>query len=75
MPEYRIEPLIMRPGDGTKFIIDKALTLLPEPDSPNIPSASPVFTEKDIFFKASTSLPFVGNLTLKSMTLRIAFSI
>ena len=42
MPSKRIAPPTMRPGGvGTSRMIDSAVTLLPQPDSPTTPSVSP----------------------------------
>ena len=47
MPSKRIEPPAMRPGGcGTRPMIDSAVTLLPQPDSPTMPSVRPASTVK-----------------------------
>ena len=40
-PWRRTRPRAMRPGGGTSRMIDSAVTLLPQPDSPTSPSTSP----------------------------------
>ncbi len=45
-PRSVIVPLSMRPGgDGIRRMIESALTDLPEPDSPTMPSVEPASTE------------------------------
>ena len=42
LPLYRASPWTIRPGgDGMSPRMESMLTLLPEPDSPTIPSVSP----------------------------------
>src|SRR6266567_2394969 len=46
-PSKRISPPAMRPGGcGTNPMIDSAVTLLPQPDSPTMPSVRPAAIEK-----------------------------
>jgi hypothetical protein len=42
-----IEPSTMRPGGSTRPMMEKPVTVLPEPDSPTRPSTSPRETSKD----------------------------
>ena len=43
LPLYMIRPSVMRPGGvGIRRMIDSAVTLLPQPDSPTTPSVSPL---------------------------------
>ena len=45
-PWNMIWPLTMRAGSSISRISDRAATVLPDPDSPTIPSVSPAATEK-----------------------------
>ena len=47
------DPSMVFPGIGTKRIIDKAVQLFPQPDSPTSPTDSPLPMEK---FTPSTAL-------------------
>ena len=47
MPSKVIDPATIRPGGfGTSRAIERAVTLLPQPDSPTRPSVSPYFMSK-----------------------------
>src|SRR5438132_2175546 len=55
-PSKRISPPAMRPGGcGTSPMIDSAVTLLPQPDSPTMPSVRPRSREKSTPSTARTS--------------------
>src|SRR5690606_4346780 len=45
-PNSRISPATMRPGCGTKPMMDRAVMLLPQPDSPTTPTVSPGYSWK-----------------------------
>ena len=46
MPASLIEPPAMRPPLGSRCMIDSAVIVLPQPDSPTTPSVSPSATCK-----------------------------
>ena len=50
-PEIGYNPCFAKP------IIAKARVLLPEPDSPTIPTVSPLLIDVEIFFSIDISLP------------------
>ena len=54
-PWARVNPIVL-----------SAHTLLPEPDSPTIPSVRPCSSAKETPFTAFTTPPSVGNSTLRS---------
>ena len=57
-PSNRISPPAIRPGGrGTSPMIDSAVTLLPQPDSPTMPSVRPGSMEKLIPSTAGNSPP------------------
>src|SRR5438132_8534185 len=59
----------MRPGgDAMSRMIESAVTLLPEPDSPTIPSVSPSFSSNDKPLTARTMPSSVANVTRRSLT-------
>ena len=51
----RISPSFTFPGDVTRDITDFAITLFPLPDSPTIPTTSPLFKRNVTPRTASTS--------------------
>src|SRR5450631_882728 len=58
VPSNRISPPAMRPGGcGTRPMIDSAVTLLPHPDSPTIPSVRPVSSDRLMPSTAGNSPP------------------
>ena len=71
-PRSEIEPPSMRPGGiGIKRMIESALTDLPEPDSPTMPSVEPLSTEYESPFTAPTKPSSVLKPTRRSLTSRI----
>src|ERR671932_311393 len=62
-----VEP-ILPGGWGISRISDSALTLLPQPDSPTSPSASPSFSENDTPLTALTTPSWVKNWVRRSRT-------
>ncbi len=62
-------PPAMRPGgEATRPAIDKAVTVLPEPDSPTSPTASPARTSKLTSFTARQTSPPVRNSVRSDLT-------
>jgi len=47
MPNSLIDPLRMRPLAGSSRTIERAVVVLPQPDSPAMPSASPSLTRNE----------------------------
>ena len=60
----------MRPGEGTKPMIAKEVTDLPEPDSPTIPNFSPFLSWKLRLSTATTGFVSVVNWTCRWRTSR-----
>jgi hypothetical protein len=56
-PSKRISPVVWDGGDGFSRMIERAVTLLPEPDSPTNPKVSPFFKLKDTWLTA-VKIPF-----------------
>ena len=49
VPQYRISPPAIRPGGmGTSPMIERAIMLLPHPDSPMMPTVCPGFIWKEM---------------------------
>src|SRR2546428_11739558 len=67
-PRKRIWPLTIRPGSCTRRRIDSAVTLLPQPDSPPMPSVSPGKRSKLTPSTACTTPSSVKNCVLRSLT-------
>ena len=67
-PRKRIEPATMRAGSSSRFMIDLAATLLPEPDSPTMPSVSPRCSVKLTPSTARTTPASVKNQVRRSLT-------
>src|SRR5665213_3066826 len=63
-----MEPATMRAGSSSKFIIDFAATLLPEPDSPTMPRVSPRRSVKLTPSTARTTPASVKNQVRRSLT-------
>ena len=60
-PSNRISPPSTRPGGcGTNPMIESAVTLLPQPDSPTMPSVRPARTAKLTPSTAANSLPSIA---------------
>src|SRR5580692_10500174 len=68
LPRKRIDPATMRAGSSSRFMIDLAATLLPDPDSPTIPSVSPRFSVKLTPSTARTTPASVKNQVRRSLT-------
>jgi hypothetical protein len=62
-------------GDGSSRIIDRAVTLLPLPDSPTIPNVSPLLTSKLTPRTASNSSSRDINDTRKLLTFKIGSNV
>jgi len=60
-----MEPPTILPGGGTRRIIERAVTLFPQPDSPTIPSVSPFLREKETSLTALTGPSEVKKQVLK----------
>jgi hypothetical protein len=58
-------------GEGSSRIIDIAVTLLPQPDSPTSPRVRPCSTEKETSSMTLAGPLSVAKLTDKSRTFRI----
>ena len=58
-------PLILPGGLGISLIAESEVTDFPEPDSPTIPTVSPLFKVKLILFTAFTVVPSVWNSVTK----------
>src|SRR6266849_3816893 len=67
---YRIRPLVIFPGSGISRRIESAVIVLPDPDSPTMPTISPRSTSKLTPSTALTTPPDVKNWTRRSWTLR-----
>src|SRR3984957_4690506 len=63
-----MEPATMRAGSSSRFMIDFAATLLPEPDSPTMPSVSPRRSVKLTPSTARTTPASVKNQVRRSVT-------
>ena len=64
-----MSPLSMRPGGmAMSRMIDSAVTLLPEPDSPTMPSVSPGVERERQPLTARTMPSSVANVTSRSLT-------
>ena len=69
VPSSLISPPTMRPGGlGTSRMIDSALTLLPQPDSPTIASVSPRRTWKETSSTARNRPELVKNTVCRPFT-------
>ena len=74
-PSKRIEPEAMRPVSlGIRRRMDSAVTDLPQPDSPTMPSVSPRASSNDTPSTARTTPSSVSNWVCRSRTSRIAFT-
>src|SRR2546425_2170968 len=66
-----IEPFTMRPGGiGMRRMSERAVTVLPQPDSPTSPSVSPAASSKDTPSTARTTPSRVKNCVYRSLTSR-----
>src|SRR5262249_51540488 len=67
-PSSQISPEIRALPAGCKPMIDRAVTLLPEPDSPTTPSRRPRSSRSDRPSTALTTPSSVGKRTFRSRT-------
>jgi hypothetical protein len=70
MPYSRIAPDTIRPFGGSRPTSDSAVVVLPQPDSPAIPSASPFASRKLTPSTALTVPDSIENSTRRSSTSR-----
>src|SRR5258708_5762738 len=70
LPSYITRPLTTRPGGGISRIRLSAVTDLPLPDSPTMPSVSPALSSKDTPSTAFTTPSGVKNWVFRSCTSR-----
>ena len=73
-PRKLIGPSTMRAGSSSRRMMDFAVTLLPEPDSPTMPSVSPGRSVKLTPSTARTTPASVKNQVCRSSTWRMGFS-
>ena len=68
VPLYFMEPETIFPVGARMFIIEYAVTDLPEPDSPTIPKTFPLSRKNETPLTAFTSPASVKNEVFKSFT-------
>ena len=69
-PRNRILPEVILPGSGSNRRIDRAVMVLPQPDSPTTPRVSPASTWKVTPSTARTTPRDVKNCVCRSSTCR-----
>jgi hypothetical protein len=67
-PRKSASPPTIRPGSAIRRISESAVTLLPQPDSPTIPSTSPWSSENDTPSTARTVSSSIRKWVLRSVT-------
>ncbi len=70
-PSMTILPVTIRPGSGTRRMIDKPSVVLPQPDSPTTPTVSPAATRSPTPSTARTTPRRPGNWVRRSSTVRM----
>src|SRR5215472_16032076 len=70
-----MRPPVIRPGGGTRRMMDRAVTDLPHPDSPTMPTASPGPTSKETPSTARTTPHDVKKYVRRSSTRRRGVSV